>query len=95
MRQGRDAEVVILDAPVMLKSGWDRFCDYILYIEVSRSVRQQRARERGWSDASFTAREAAQESLATKRAAASHIIDNSGSIDATRQQVESVWQSLD
>lgn len=94
-RQSRDIEVVILDAPVMLKSGWNRFCDHILFIEVSRNLRLQRARERGWSDANFTAREAAQESLETKRAAASHILDNSGSLEATRLQVESFWQSLD
>ena len=94
-RQSRDVEVVILDAPVMLKSGWDRFCDHILFIEVPRDLRLQRARKRGWSDANFTAREAAQESLETKRAAASHILDNSGSLDATRQQVESFWESLD
>ena len=94
-RQSRDIEVVILDAPVMLKSGWDRFCDHILFIEAPRHLRLQRARDRGWSGANFTAREAAQESLETKRAAASHILDNSGSLEATRLQVESFWQSLD
>jgi dephospho-CoA kinase len=95
LRQSRDVEVVILDAPVMLKAGWDRFCDHILFIEAPRDLRLERARERGWSDAIFAAREAAQEPLETKRAAASHVIDNSRSIDMTRQQVESVWQSLD
>jgi len=94
-RQNGDTEVVILDAPVMLKSGWDRFCDHILFIEAPRNLRRQRARERGWNDADFAARESAQESLETKRAAADHVIDNSGSIDATRQQVESFWRSLD
>jgi dephospho-CoA kinase len=79
----------------MLKSGWDRFCDAILFIEVPRNIRLQRARERGWSDANFAAREAAQESLEAKRAAASHFLDNSGTLDATRQQVESFWESLD
>lgn len=95
MRQSRDIEAVILDAPVMLKSGWDRYCDYILFIDVPRNLRLERARKRGWSEANFAAREAAQESLEVKRAAASHVIDNSGSIDETRQQVKSFWQSLD
>ncbi len=95
MRQSRDIEAVILDAPVMLKSGWDRYCHYILFIDVPRNLRLERARKRGWSDANFAAREAAQESLEVKRAAASHVIDNSGSIDETRQQVKSFWQSLD
>jgi dephospho-CoA kinase len=94
-RQSRDVEVVILDAPVMLKSGWDKFCDAILFIEAPLNLRQQRARERGWSDANFSSREAAQEPLEAKRAAASHFLDNSGSLDATRRQVESFWRSLD
>ena len=95
LRQSRDVEVVILDAPVLLKAGWDKFCDHILFLEAPRDLRLDRARERGWSDANFAAREAAQEPLETKRAAASHVIDNSNSVDMTRQQVESVWQSLD
>ena len=94
-RQSRDVDVVILDAPVMLKADWDKFCDHIIFIEVPRNLRLERARERGWSDASFAARESAQESLETKRAAADQTIDNSGSIDSTRQQVESFWRSLD
>lgn len=94
-RQNGGAEVVVLDAPVMLKAGWDKFCDHILFIEVSRDVRLQRARERGWRDADFAARESAQESLETKRAAADYVIDNSGSVDSTRQQIERFWRSLD
>lgn len=95
VRQHGDAEIVVLDAAVMLKSGWDRFCDHIVFIEVPRNLRLQRALERGWSYADFAARESAQESLERKRAAADYVIDNSGSIDSTRQQVESLWQSLD
>lgn len=93
-REG-DVEAVILDAAVMLKSGWDRFCDHILFIEVPRDIRLQRARERGWSEAEFAARESSQETLETKRSAADLVIDNSGSVESTRQQVESFWRSLD
>lgn len=95
VRQSRDIELVVLDAPVMLKSGWDKFCDRLLFIDVPRNIRLERARNRGWSDAHFAARESAQESLETKRAAADEFIDNSGSAEATRQQVESFWRSLD
>ncbi len=95
LRRSRDVELVVLDAPVMLKSGWDKFCDHILFIEVPRNLRQERARKRGWNDADFAARESSQESLEVKRAAADQTIDNSGSVEATRQQVESFWRSLD
>ncbi|MCB9873157.1 MAG: dephospho-CoA kinase [Planctomycetaceae bacterium] len=95
IRAGGSTKVVILDAPVMLKAGWDKYCDYILFIDVPRDMRLQRARVRGWTDRDFEARESSQESLETKRAAANHVIDNSGSIESTRQQIERFWGSLD
>ncbi|MBC8352447.1 MAG: dephospho-CoA kinase [Planctomycetes bacterium] len=94
-RHSGDAKMVVLDAPVMLKAGWNEFCDHILFIDAPRSLRLQRAQDRGWTDANFAARESAQQSLETKRSAADHVIDNSNSADSTRQQVESFWYSLD
>jgi dephospho-CoA kinase len=84
----------VLDAPVMLKAGWNKFCDSIVFVDASREVRQARAQDRGWSQEEFSAREAAQESLDVKRRLADTIVDNSGSAEATRAQVERLWQSL-
>ncbi len=86
--------VAVLDAPVMLKAGWDRLCDRIVFVDVPDEVRRQRAKERGWSQEDFMAREAAQEPLQIKRDRADAVIDNSGSPAATRKQVERLWQSL-
>ncbi len=95
IRQNEAPKAVVLDAPVMLKSGWNKYCDHILFIEASRELRLERAKQRGWSDLDFAARESSQQSLDAKRAASSHKIDNSGTADATRQQVETFWQALD
>lgn len=86
--------VAVLDAPVMLKAGWDHFCDRIVFIEAPLEVRLARARQRGWTPNEFAEREAAQESLNVKRDHADTIIDNSGSPEATRAQVTRLWQSL-
>ncbi len=86
--------VAVLDAPVMLKAGWDRLCDRIVFIDAPDEVRQRRATERGWSQEDFMAREAAQEPLQTKRDRADAVIDNSGTPEATRNQVQRLWQSL-
>ncbi|HEV3004628.1 MAG TPA: dephospho-CoA kinase [Pirellulales bacterium] len=86
--------LAVLDAPVMLKAGWDQFCDTIVFVDASREVRQARAQRRGWSQEDFAAREAAQESLNDKRRLADATIDNSGSPEATRAQVERLWRSL-
>jgi dephospho-CoA kinase len=86
--------VAVLDAPVMLKAGWNEFCDTIVFVDASKEVREARAQLRGWSQEDFAAREAAQEPLEVKRRLADTIVDNSGSPQATRAQVERLWQSL-
>jgi dephospho-CoA kinase len=87
-------KALVLDAPVMLEAGWHTLCDQILFVDAPREVRLGRARARGWSEADFTAREAAQESLDVKRQHADAIIDNSGSTESTRAQVTRLWHSL-
>jgi dephospho-CoA kinase len=84
----------ILDAPVLLKAGWDRFCDHLVFVDVPRNQRLSRAIVRGWSDEQFIGREAAQEPLPEKRARCDTIINNSGSLEETRRQVSRFWDSL-
>ncbi len=75
-RGSEDTLAAVLDAPVMLKAGWDALCDEIWFIDAPREVRLQRALDRGWSPEQFQAREAAQEPLEEKRLRADRIIEN-------------------
>jgi dephospho-CoA kinase len=84
----------VLDAPVMLKAGWDRMCDFLLFVDTPRQVRLARARQRGWTEAGFAAREAAQEPVEAKRSRASTILDNSSSWAQLYAQVDRFWRSL-
>lgn len=84
----------VLDAPVMLKAGWDRLCDFLLFVDTPRQVRLARARQRGWTEADFAAREAAQEHVEAKRRRAGAILDNSSSLDQLYAQVDRFWRSL-
>lgn len=90
----RNVPVVVLDAPVLFEAGWDEFCDKIVFVETPRTVRQQRACQRGWTEDEFAAREAAQESLDGKRQRADWVIDNSKSPQDTFAQVQEFWRSL-
>ena len=85
---------LVLDAPVMLKTGWDAICDSILFVEANRENRLQRALTRGWSEADFDAREAAQTALELKQKRADWIIDNNGTVEQTKLQIERIWKSL-
>ncbi len=54
--------------------------------------RLQRALARGWTEQQFTDREAAQLPLSEKRRRADSIIDNSGTLEETLEQVRSLWE---
>ena len=69
-------------------------CDRMVFVDAPREARLARAAARGWSEEDLRPREAAQESLDAKRAAADVVIDNSGSPEATAAQVERFWRSL-
>jgi dephospho-CoA kinase len=87
-------KALVLDAPVMLEAGWHTLCDHIVFVDAPRQVRLARAQSRGWTEADFTSREAAQESLDVKRRQADAIIDNSGSLESVQAQVRRLWDSL-
>jgi dephospho-CoA kinase len=91
-RQG--VQVAVLDAPVMLKAGWERFCDQIWFIDAPYETRLQRAKARGWTEEEFRARELAQEPVERKRELADLVLDNSGDVGYTHQQIERLFHSL-
>lgn len=84
---------VVLDAAVLLKAGWAPICDMILFIDVPREIRIQRAKSRGWSPEQLDARDARQTPIEKKRAAADVVIDNSGDLANTLAQVDRFWHS--
>lgn len=92
---GTDANsVLVLDAALLLEAGWDQLCDKILFVDAPRWLRLQRAVQRGWTEADFNAREAAQASVESKRLRANIVIDNSSTLEHTYEQLESVWRGL-
>lgn len=86
--------VAVLDAPVMLKAGWDKLCDHIVFVDAPQPTRLARALARGWRQEDFAARESVQEPLDIKRRRADSVIDNSGNPEETLKQVKHLWQEL-
>jgi dephospho-CoA kinase len=86
--------VAVLDAPVMLKAGWDKLCDHIVFVDAPHPTRLARALARGWRQEDFAARESVQEPLEIKRQRADFVIDNSGSAEQTLEYVQQLWQAL-
>jgi dephospho-CoA kinase len=90
----RGTQVVILDAPVLLKAGWNTVCDTLVFVDSPLEQRQARAAARGWSAEEFTRREASQEPVEEKRRLANFVVDNSGDFGYIGSQVERLWQVL-
>lgn len=67
-------KAIIVDAPLLIEAGWVSLCDYLFFVDTPAEVRLQRSLERGWSEAQWRSREAAQASMEAKRRAATHFI---------------------
>ena len=68
---------VVLDAPVMFKAGWDKFCDKIIFVDVPFELRSKRAMEsRNWSQDELISREQRQMPLTEKQERATNPIDS-------------------
>lgn len=91
-RQGYAA--VVLDAPLLLEAGWDKLCNVLVFVHAPHSVRLARATRRGWTEHEFSAREAAQDPTEQKRQRADFVIDNSGTLQHTRDQLLRIWGAL-
>lgn len=89
-RAGR-TPVAVLDAALLIKAGWDRWCDWIVYVEAPVEQRLDRAKARGWDERQFAARESAQGPLEVKRRRACWMLDNSGTVADLAAQVDRLW----
>lgn len=90
-----NATAAILDAALLLEAGWQQLCDAVIFVDTPLELRLQRvAAARGWSPEELHRREASQWPLEKKRAAASHIIDNSTTLDAAASQLQTVLNQI-
>lgn len=94
LRQMDRFPLVVLDAAIMFKAGWNSMCDQIVFVDAPRELRLKRAKLRGLTEEQFDARESAQLSVDEKKKRANIVIDNSGPPQNTFSQVEEVWHSL-
>src|SRR5690606_4008116 len=90
----QNVPVVILDAPLMFKSGWDRLCDKIVFVDARLPLRLERAHGRGWSEDELIRRESRQLPVEEKRQRATHVIDNNRQDEPEwlEAQVRDLWE---
>jgi dephospho-CoA kinase len=85
----QDSTLIVLDAAILLEAGWDDLCDRVVFVDAPRSERLRRVAEtRGWSEATFEARERAQWPVDEKRRRADGIIANDSGADQLEGEVD-------
>jgi dephospho-CoA kinase len=90
-----DAEVVVQDVPLLFENGLARLYSTDVLVYVPEDLQLQRlVKGRGVSADKARAMISAQMPIEEKRKLAHHVIDNSGTIEATRQQVQRLWDDV-
>lgn len=91
----RGDAVVVHDVPLLFESrGADAF-ETVILVYAPEEVQVRRLVEvRGMSEEQVRARIAAQLPIEEKRRRATHVIDNTGSMDSLRPQVERLWAEI-
>ena len=84
---------IVLDAAIMLETGWDRECDKIVFIDCPRELRLARLQaNRGWDNAELTRREAVQMSVEEKKKRSDAVIVNDDGMDKVAVQTKEVLE---
>jgi len=91
-RQDPEVRVVVLEAAILLDSGWDAVTDEVWVVVADRSaIRQRLAAARGLSESEVDARAAKQMSDEKRRSRADVLVQNFGTPDELRSEVERLW----
>lgn len=91
----RGEPLVVYEAALLVENGMHRLLDGLIVVKASAEQQLARTMARdGLDETSAHARIASQLPLAAKLAVATHIIDNSGSVETTRDQVVRVLDEL-
>ena len=87
--------LVVHDIPLLVETGQAGDFDAVLVVDVPEDLQLERAmHERGWTDDEARSRIAAQATREARLAAATHVIDNSGTREDLRRRVTEVFEEL-
>lgn len=90
-RAEETSAIVVYEMPLLVESGQVSLVDVVVVVDVPESMQIERAVQRGMDDGDVRRRMLRQASREQRLDAADAVIDNSGSYDATRAQIDVLW----
>lgn len=89
-----DGAVVVYDMPLLVENGLATGWDLVVVVDAPDEVRLRRLEERGLEREDAHRRMAAQATRQERLAVADVVIDNGGTQDALREQVDRLWARI-
>ncbi|MFG2000194.1 dephospho-CoA kinase [Spirillospora sp. NPDC048911] len=90
-----DDAIVVYDVPLLTENDLAGFYDVVVVVDAPVEIQLDRlTTRRGMTEEAARARIAAQATREARRAIAGHVIDNSGSLDDLKVQVDELWEDL-
>jgi dephospho-CoA kinase len=87
--------VVVHDIPLLAETGRADSFDAVLVVDADPEEQVRRAvRDRGWTEEEARARVGAQAGRDERLAIATHVIENTGTLEELRRRVEEVYAEL-
>ncbi len=86
--------LVVNDIPLLVEVGYAPFFDEVIVVDVPVETQVERAVARGMAEADVRARISAQASREDRLAAATYVIDNTGSLEDLEKRVQEIYDSL-
>ncbi len=87
--------LVVHDIPLLAETGRAGSFDAVVVVDASEESQVARmVRDRGWTEDEARARMAAQSSRPDRLAIATHVVDNNGTVEELRRQVEELYATL-
>ncbi len=94
--QKAGTRIVVSDVPLLFEAGLEAEFDRIVVVDAPEQLRLARLMHaRGLSEQDARAIMNAQADPAAKRARATHVVDNAGSLDELDRQVAKLWDALE
>jgi dephospho-CoA kinase len=94
-KQNSNGSVVIVDAAILLEAGLRDIVDKLIVVTAPIKVRRERIRARDFLDeCQIDQRIAAQIPVSEKAKQADFVIENTGTIEQTKQKIDQIWNEL-
>ncbi len=92
----REGTMLVINAALLFEAGISEYCDYIITVVAEPDVREKRAiTKRGWPAGEMSRREGyLVMSLDEKIARSSFVINNNGSLEKLRREVERIYKEI-